>query len=431
MKRTTIGLLILGLALAACASGDEGDGNTDGAGLNKPPVGEISFQLAGDPEEIVVYESLVASFQKANPDADVKLVPLADKDDHLAKLTTSFTAGNPPDVFLLNFREYAQFVETGAIDEIEPRLGDLGISLGDYYDPPIDAFTYNGKLQCMPQNISSLAVYYNKELFKKAGLDAPQEGWSWEDFRQTAIELTSGDVRGVGIEPTIIRLAPFAWSNGGEIVDDPEQPTRFTLEDPGTKEALEFFVRLAREDQVIPTEKEITAAEDLESMFAAGKLGMLLTSRRDTPEFREVTELKWDVAALPVAEEQANILHSDAYCVATGSTEPDVAFAFVKYATGERGETIAALGGRTVPSLESVATSGAFLNPAEPPKNSQVFLDAIDGMRATPVIPTWPQIEDISEEFLTRAFYEEGYTVDDAIKDIQGETLSLFEEGNG
>ncbi|HYN37122.1 MAG TPA: sugar ABC transporter substrate-binding protein [Actinomycetota bacterium] len=430
MKRTTIALLILGVALPACASDDGNDG-ADGAELNKPPVGEISFQLAGDPEEIVVYESLVESFQNANPDADVKLVPLADKDDHLAKLTTSFTAGNPPDVFLLNFREYSQFAETGAIDEIEPRLEELGISVDDYYDPPIDAFTYNGALQCMPQNISSLAVYYNKQLFKEAGLDAPQEGWSWEDFRQTAIALTSGDVRGVGIEPTIIRLAPFVWSNGGEIVDDPEQPTRFTLDDPAAREALEFFVQLAREDQVIPTEEEITAAEDLESMFAAGKLGMLLTSRRDTPEFREVTELKWDVAALPVAEEQANILHSDAYCVATGSAEPDVAFAFVKYATGEQGQTITALGGRTVPSLESVATSGAFLNPAEPPKNSQVFLDAIDGMRATPVIPTWPQIEDITEEFLTRAFYEEGYTVDDAIQDIEGETISLFEEGTG
>lgn len=431
MKRTTIALLILGLALAACSSGDEGDGSTDGAGLGKPPAGQITFQLAGDPEEIVVYESLVESFEKANPDADVKLVPLADKDDHLTKLTTSFTAGNPPDVFLLNFREYSQFVETGAIDEIDPHLEELGISVDDYYDPPIDAFTYNGALQCMPQNISSLAVYYNQDLFKQAGLDAPQEGWSWVDFRRTAIELTSGDVRGVGIEPTIIRLAPFVWSNGGEIVDDPEQPTRFTLDDPAAREALEFFVQLAREDQVIPTEEEIMAAEDLESMFAAGKLGMLLTSRRDTPEFREVTELKWDVAALPVAEEQANILHSDAYCVATGSTEPDVAFAFVKYATGERGQTIAALGGRTVPSLESVATSGAFLNPAEPPKNSQVFLDAIDAMRATPVIPTWPQIEDVTEEYLTRAFYEEGYTVDDAIEDIDGETLSLFEEGNG
>ena len=348
--------------------------------------GDITFQLTGDPEEVVVYESLVESFEKANPEVTIKMVPLADKDDHLAKLTTAFSGGTPPDVFLLNFREYSQFVETGAVQPIGPELESLGIDTADYYEPPVDAFTYDDELQCMPQNVSSLAVYYNKQLFKKAGLDAPQEGWSWEDFRQTAIELTGGDVRGVGIEANIIRLAPFAWSNGGEIVDDPENPTTFTLDDPATREALEFFVQLAREDEVIPTEEEIEAAEDLESMFAGGKLGMLLTSRRDTPEFREVAGLKWDVAALPVAEEPVNILHSDAYCVASESEEHDAAFEFIKYATGERGQTITALGGRTVPSLKSVASSGAFLNPAQPPKNSQIFLDATEGMRATPVL---------------------------------------------
>ena len=423
MKKT-IGFVLFALVLVACASSDDGDeGSVDS------PMGDIVFQLTGDPEEIVVYESLVESFEKANPDVQVKMVPLADKDDHLAKLTTSFTGGNPSDVFLLNFREYSQFVRTGAIDAVGPQLDSLGIDVGDYYEPPIDAFTYDGELQCMPQNVSSLAVYYNKKLFKKAGLSAPEEGWSWDDFRQTAIELTDGDVRGVGIEANVIRLAPFVWSNGGEIVDDPDKPTTFTLGDPEAREGLEFFVQLAREDEVIPTEEEITAAEDLESMFAGGKLGMLLTSRRDTPEFREVIELKWDVAALPVAGQSANILHSDVYCVATESGEPDAAFAFVKFATGEKGQTLTALGGRTVPSLESVATSGAFLNPAEPPRNSQVFLDAIDVMRATPVLPTWPEIEDVTEEYLTRAFYEDGYTVDDAISDIEAETTSLFEEG--
>ena len=292
----------------------------------------------------------------------------------------------------------------------------------------MDAFTYDGELQCMPQNISSLAVYINLKLFKQAGVDRPREGWSWDDFRQTAVALTGDEVRGVGIEPSIIRLAPFAWSNGGEIVDDPENPTRFTLDDPATKEALEFFVDLVRKEQVVPTEEEVAAAEDLETMFASGKLGMLLSSRRDTPEFREVADLRFDVAPLPVADDPAGILHSDAYCISKENDELDATLEFVAFATGKEGQTITALGGRTVPSLKSVATSGAFLNPAEPPRSSRVFLDAIPSIRATPVIPTWPEIEDVAEEILTRAFYEPGYTVERTIAELDAETKELFAE---
>ncbi|MDQ4142319.1 MAG: sugar ABC transporter substrate-binding protein [Actinomycetota bacterium] len=419
-------MALLAVALLVAGACSSGEGGGDGSA----PEGEIKFQLAGDPEEIVVYESLVKSFENENPKIEVDMIPIADKDDHLAKLTTSFSGGNPPDVFLVNFREYSQFVVRGALEPVEPHLEDVGVSVDDYYEQPVEAFTYQGELQCMPQNISSLVVYYNQKLFKRAGLAPPEAGWSWEDFRSTALELTKGEVRGAGIEPSIIRLAPFVWSNGGEIVDDPDRPSRFTLDNPEAKEALQFFVDLAREDQVIPTEEEVAAAEDLETMFANGQLGMLLSSRRDTPEFREVAGLKWDVASLPVADEPAGILHSDAYCVSREAPNAEAALEFVAFAVGERGQTITALGGRTVPSLKAVANSGAFLDPSRPPRNSQVFLDAVTTVRRTPVIPTWPEIEDVAEEILTRAFYEPGYTVDRAIEEIEAETTDLFAEAN-
>jgi multiple sugar transport system substrate-binding protein len=163
--------------------------------------------------------------------------------------------------------------------------------------------------------------------------------------------------------------------------------------------------------------------------FITSKVAMLLSSRREVPEFREVRGLEWDVGPLPVAEEPVGILHSDGYCISALSEAPDAAADFVTYATGEQGQTLAALGGRTVPSLISVSESGAFLDPTQPPERSQVFLDAIPGLRRTPVLPTWPEIEDLAEEILTRAFYEPGYTIDDAIEALRSQTESLFAEG--
>ena len=420
MKTRVPALLLLAAAATACSSSpDAADDGEEAA--------HIQLQVSGEPEETAVYTSIADQFMEANGEVHVEVVEVAEKDEHLARLATSFAGGNPPDVFLVNFREYSQFVVRDAVEPIEDHLE--GVDLSAYYEPPLEAFTYDGKLQCFPQNISSLVVYYNRALFEEAGIERPKEGWTWEEFRDTAAALTGGDVRGVGIEPTIIRLAPFAWSAGGDIVDDPASPTRLDLDNTGARTALGFFVSMVA-DGLIPTEEEV-AAQDLETRFTTGKLGMLLSSRREVPAFREVQGLDFDVAPLPVDQEPAGILHSDGYCIAAGSDAVDTAAAFVRFATGEEGQTLGALSGRTVPSLSAVAESGAFLDPIQPPRHSEVFLEAIPTIRRTPVLATWPEIEDVAEQVLIRAFYEDGYTVDDAIRDLDAETRDLFEEALG
>jgi len=388
----------------------------------------IRVQVSGEAEEIAVYDALVNAFEKENRGTDVQLMPVSDKDDHLAKLTTSFSNGNPPDIFLINFREYSQYVARGAIDAVGPYLDENGVDAADYYEQPMEAFTYDGELQCMPQNISSLVVYYNRVLLKQAGLERPPEDWDWNEFRRYALELTTDGERGLGIEPSVIRLAPFVWSNGGELTDDSDSPMRFTLDEPAAREALEYIVSLVRDDGVVPTEEEV-AAQDLETRFVANKLGMFLSSRREVPALREVSGLKFDVAPLPMSQEPAGILHSDAYCMATGAPAPDEAYEFIRFATGRQGQTITALGGRTVPSMIAVAESGAFLDPTQAPRHSEVFLDGVDSIRRTPVIPSWPEIEDEAEEILTRVFYEDDYTIDDGLEELEATTGHLFEEG--
>ncbi|MGH2807296.1 MAG: ABC transporter substrate-binding protein [Actinomycetota bacterium] len=415
-------VVVVMLVSVACTGGG-GPGGDDATDTNR----SFSIQVFGEPEEIAVYHTLIERYEDEEPGVDIELIDIAEREDHMARLATDFAAGDPSDIFLINFREYSQFVARGAVEPIEELMTERGIDLADYFDPPIEAFTFDGALQCMPQNVSSLAVYYNTRLFKRAGIDPPHDGWGWEEFRSAAAALTQGDVDGVGIDAQIIRLAPFAWSNGGEITDDPDDPTRFTLEDPATKEALEFLVGLVR-DGYVPSEEEL-ASQDPETRFINGKLGMLLSSRRDTPQFREVAALKWDVLPLPVAEEPAGILHSDAYCIAAASDAKDAAADFVAWANQEDGQTIAALSGRTVPSLTSIAESRAFLDPTQAPRHSEVFIDTIATVRYTPVLPTWPEIEDIADEILTKVFYEEGYTIEDATRELDERANPLFAEG--
>lgn len=411
MKRLLVPA-IAGLLAAACAPGSSGSS------------GGVRFQVAGEAEEIAIYRTLVGAFEREER-GEVDLVEVADKDDHLQKLTTAFAAGDAPDVFLVNFREYSQFVVRGALEPVGPHLAEHGIEPRDYYSQPLEAFTYDGTLQCMPQNISSLVVYYNARLLRDAGLDRPPPEWSWQEFRRYAQRLTTEEVRGLGIDPQIICLAPFIWSAGGDLVDDLERPTRFTLDSAAAREALGFIRSLVREG-LVPTEEEV-AAQDLETRFVTEKVAMYLSSRRATPVLREQIALDWDVAPLPVNRAPAGILHSDAYCIARGG-DVDAAMDFIGFATTSQGQTLTSLAGRTVPSLRAIAESPAFLNPIEPPEHAEVFLEGIPVLRRTPVIPTWPEIEDLASEELRRLFYEEDYTVNDAIERIDQMTRPLFAE---
>lgn len=387
----------------------------------------VRFQVHGEAEATAVYRTIVQEFERRSG-GDVELIELSEDEDHMAKLAADFAGGSPPDVFLINYREYAQFAAQGVLEPIGDHLDDIDLDLSRYYPQPVEAFTYDGVLQCMPQNLSSLVVYVNLDLFAAAGVPVPDARWTWSDFRRVALRMTGDGIHGIGLEPQVIRLAPFVWSNRGEIVDDPAMPSRFTLEEPAAREAVEFLVGLVKDDRVVPSERE-QAAEDLETRFINGKLAMFLGSRRDTPFFREATALNWDVAPLPRGRSRAGILHSDAYCISKATDNLDDALALVRYAVGVDGQTIGAFSGRVVPALKTVASSPAFLDPARPPRHSRVFLDVVPFIRRTPVISTWPEIEDKADELVTRLFFDSDYSMDRFLRELGEETTRLFREG--
>jgi multiple sugar transport system substrate-binding protein len=405
-----------------------------GGGGSERPEGRRSVDLLlfGDPEELVAYRELVAAFEERSPGIDVRLIEASDRDDLLARLATSFSGGSPPDLFLMNYRFFGQFAARGVLEPLGPYIDrSEAFDRDDFYPEAMDAFLWDGEQACIPQNISSLVVYFNRDLFREAGVPEPEAGWTWDEMVERATALTvdeDGDglaeVYGLAVEPSIIRVAPFVWSNGGEVVDDPAAPTRFTLDTPEGREVLQAFFDLRLVHQVVPTEEE-AESEDDESRFLNGRVAMVLTSRRATPVFRTIDDFEWDVAPLPVWEEQAGILHSDAYCMTRASEDKEAAWAFAEFALGPEGAPITAASGRTVPSLIEVAQSEAFLDPEQPPANSQVFLDTIPVIRRVPSISTWPEIEDAVEPILEEGLYE-GLPVEDVLRQIEAATTPTF-----
>jgi multiple sugar transport system substrate-binding protein len=373
---------------------------------------EVRFMVFGDPAERDAYFALVEAFETDHPEIDVVITHIPSPREYRTRLATEFAAGNPPDITLMNFRRYASFAAAGQLEPLGQYLDDSDLISADMFFPiTIDAFNWQGEIMCIPQNISSLVVYYNADLFAAAGVPEPADDWTWGEFLATAIALTADldgdgqtDQYGLGAEPSLFRLAPFVWQNGGVIVDDMRNPRRLTLTRFPSQQALDWFVALHTVHGVAP-DRVSEASLDSESRFLAGTLAMYLNSRRGTPSYREIETFRWDVAPLPRGREAAGPLHSDAYCLSATAQDKDTAWTFIEFANSPTGQTIIAGTGRTVPSLVSVANSPAFLDPDRLPARSQVWLDQVAALRLVPVISTWEEIEGIASEEIERAFY--------------------------
>jgi multiple sugar transport system substrate-binding protein len=422
----------VGMGVAACTSGGETSEASATAGSLASQ--EIDVLVSGDPEELDAYRQVVDGYEASQDTVTVNLIELAERDELIARLSTSIAGGSPPDLFLLNYRYYGQFQAKGALEPMTPYLdAEGGLESDRFYPEAMEAFQDDGQQTCMPMNVSSLVVYYNEDLFSEAAVKTPKAGWTWDEMVATASRLTKDtngdgmpDQYGLGVDPEIIRIAPFIWSNLGALTDEP--PTRFTLDYLKDVQAMQAFFDLRTKHGVTPTDEE-AEAEDFETRFLNGTLGMLMESRKVVPAFRTISDFGWDVAPLPQWVEPASILHSDAYCMTAASEHKDAAWNFLEYALGEEGQAIAAKTGRTVPSMIDVANSDAFLDPSVAPSNSRVFLDNIPALQSVPHISTWPEIEDTANGLIEEGYYT-GAEAQEVANEIIKATQSLFDRAN-
>jgi multiple sugar transport system substrate-binding protein len=363
-------------------------------------------------------------------------------------LWSALASPTAPDVFVLSYQRFPAYAARGVLEPLGPYLSASSvIRAADFYPAALDAFrtgeiTGDG-LGAIPLNASSLAVYYNTDRFAECGVPLPADGWSWEEFASAAAATTVRDgdgripVYGLAIEPRLTRSAAFVWGAGGELVDDPDRPTRLTLDAPATREGLRWFAALGPAGRAVtPTAAETRRLNDL-ARFCAGGAAMLVQTRRVVPALRETADLRWDVAPLPVGQVPANVLHSDGLCMLDGARDKEAAWAFIEFAAGPVGQAVLAETGRTVPSLPAVAESDSFLAGTPralqlgtkriglPPANGRVFLDNIPLARRLPALATLSAVQGAFDNAFGRAFYVDA-DVERAAAQIVGETRGIL-----
>ena len=409
---TPLSLILIILILTACTR----------------PTPDLTFSVFGDPAEFAAYQQLVNTFHQQHPDITVQLEHIPSQSEYRQKLATRFASNTPPDVMLLNYRRFSAFAEAGVLEPLEPYLNDSNTLTAEQFFPlALDSFHFENQLWCIPQNISSLVVYYNQDLFDTAGLPYPSNDWTRDQFLTAARALTRDtdgdgqiDQYGASIQPNIFRLAPFLWQDGHQLVDNLQNPTRLTI----NQDTLQWFVDLQLKEQVVPS-AVAEAAQPSENRFINGSIAMIFNSRRGVPTYRTIDSFNWDVAPLPSGPQKAGILHSDAYCLAANAENKTAAWTFIQFANSVEGQTIVAASGRTVPSLIAVAESPTFLDPHLPPANARIYIDTAPILGTVPTMAGWTAVEEFASKEIERAFYGQA-TVSEAIQTAEELTQQYF-----
>lgn len=296
-------------------------------------VKEISFINCGD-ELTAGYADYFKEWEAANP--GYKVVPeIVGWGQCQDKVTTLAAAGTPVSLAYVGSRTLKQFAQNDLIVPV-PMTDEEKAS---YYNFVPETVTFDGTQWGIPVAFSTKALFWNKDIFKAAGLDPETPPKTWEEeiaFAKQISEKT--DAAGFGVvaktfDNTMHQFLHWVYSNNGSVID---ADGKITLDSPQNLAALTALKEITKYAEEGPTAYE---QNEVRAIWLDKKLGMIQGGVGAALRADEAG-LNWGVAPLPLgpdAKGPGTLLITDSLAVFKGTGVEDQAISLAKYITsGER-----------------------------------------------------------------------------------------------
>ncbi|WMJ89864.1 ABC transporter substrate-binding protein [Anaerocolumna sp. MB42-C2] len=309
-------------AAGVTKSGDSGD------------VVTLNFMgWEASPLETAAVEDGIAIFEKAHPNIKVNYTPGLAGSEYNAKLMTAAASNSMPDVMFMMANAYRQFVSKGALLEITDKFNEE-FPLDDFIDSSKTIMSIDGKVYGVSSCTVSPILYYNKDVFDKAGVEYPSSdpanSWTIDQFREVAKKLTSADVYGCyGLETVADTLAAQIISNGGARYSDDFKTS--TMNTPEVKEVLETIKAVRVEDGSAPDATTLdSVGMKAVQMLETGKVAMLIDGSWALQELA-ASGMNVGMAPLPSYGKVLTTGQAHLHCIAAGTKYPEQAWEFVQF----------------------------------------------------------------------------------------------------
>ncbi len=357
----------------------------------------LEYMAWGNPEQLAVEQKLVDRFNQKNPDIFVNLI---DVPDYVAKLTVMLASDTAPDVERVDHYNFPKLVEKGYFADLTGYANsDPDFKRADYWPIALNECMYRNRLYGVNVLFGSLILYYNKDLFKKNGLEDPYESykkgrWTWARFREDAIKITHTDGNGepdsVGCPlPDLPAQAVTLYGFGGDFLSADHKKSVLTSE--RAVDAYQFWTDLIWKDHAAPTPAQ---AANSAFAFETGKTGMALNFMGMSPTYRNtISKFQWDVCPPPSnGQDKFDLVKGNQLVVSANCRHKAAAWRFVKYMVSAPVETILhAQYRRAFPTRFDVTGSRAYLRSDTPPYQIDAFVESVKHARPLPIDDRWSE----------------------------------------
>lgn len=219
---------------------------------------------------------IIASFETAHPDIDVEPEFVGNYNDLVAKLQAAIPARRAPDAVILEITRYGLFANNNVLTDLTPYFAADPLK-DDLYDYAREIGVINGKNYVVPFNSSTPVLYFNKDIFTRAGLSVDTPLKTYDDVMKAAKtikdKLGAEGISGIGAPGQFARWG-LVMANDSELVD----PTtnEILLDKPNTIEAYQWMASLVTEK--VASADGVTDEDKGNAAFMASKVGIDMDS---------------------------------------------------------------------------------------------------------------------------------------------------------
>jgi multiple sugar transport system substrate-binding protein len=321
-------------------------------------------------------------------------------DDVVSEAMRAYSTGQAPDIIAIDNPEHALFASRGAFLDLTDRIAKSEVVKTENYFPgPLASTVWDGKNFGIPKATNTIALYYNKDLFKAKGLDPDKPPQTWDELVEAARKLTDPAANVYGLtfsakanEEGTFQFLPWAQMAGASYD---------SINAAGAVKALDTWKTII--DEKLASPDTLTRSQwDSTGTFNSGNAAMAISGPWELDRMVEEAKFDWGVALLPVPEagaERSSAMGDFNWAIFANTEHPDEAFKVLEYFASQDTRMFKDFGQLPARSDIAIPETGE----AKKDAGLKVFIEQLKYAKPRGPHPEWPKISKAIQDAIQAA----------------------------